>query len=124
MTTFPSNQSQAPAAELDEFVVIRRQIHAAPELGGDTPDTAALVADKLQAWGYEVHRNVGGHGVVGVLQAGDSPRSIGLRADMDALPMSEKNPFAHASKIPGRMHACGHDGHTAILLAAAAQLAA
>ncbi|MFP3409200.1 amidohydrolase, partial [Pseudomonas sp. SIMBA_065] len=74
MTTFPSNQSQAPAAELDEFVVIRRQIHAAPELGGDTPDTAALVADKLQAWGYEVHRNVGGHGVVGVLQAGDSPR--------------------------------------------------
>ena len=124
MTTFPSSQSQAPAAELDEFVVIRRQIHAAPELGGDTPDTAALVADKLQAWGYEVHRNVGGHGVVGVLKAGDSPRSIGLRADMDALPMSEKNPFAHASKIPGRMHACGHDGHTAILLAAAAQLAA
>ena len=117
MTTFDSNQPQPPAAGLEEFVVIRRQIHAAPELGGDTPDTAALVADKLQAWGYEVHRNVGGHGVVGVLQAGDSPRSIGLRADMDALPMSEKNPFEHASKIPGRMHACGHDGHTAILLA-------
>lgn len=124
MTVFQNDQPQAPAAELDEFVVIRRQIHAAPELGGDTPDTAALVADKLQAWGYEVHRNVGGHGVVGVLQVGESPRSIGLRADMDALPMSEKNPFAHASKVPGRMHACGHDGHTAILLAAAAQLAA
>ena len=124
MGTFPSKPPQCEAAALDEFVKLRRQIHAAPELGGDTPDTAALVADRLQAWGYEVHRNVGGHGVVGVLKVGNSPRSIGLRADMDALPMTEKNPFAHASKIPGRMHACGHDGHTAILLAAASQLAA
>ncbi|HCV37915.1 MAG TPA: amidohydrolase, partial [Pseudomonas sp.] len=112
MGTFLSKPPQCEAAALDEFVTLRRQIHAAPELGGDTPDTAALVADRLQAWGYEVHRNVGGHGVVGVLKVGDSPRSIGLRADMDALPMTEKNPFAHASKIPGRMHACGHDGHT------------
>ncbi|WP_313202198.1 M20 aminoacylase family protein [Pseudomonas sp.] len=124
MGTFPSKPPQCEAAALDEFVTLRRQIHAAPELGGDTPDTAALVADRLQAWGYEVHRNVGGHGVVGVLKVGNGPRSIGLRADMDALPMTEKNPFAHASKIPGRMHACGHDGHTAILLAAASQLAA
>ncbi|WP_409295803.1 M20 aminoacylase family protein [Pseudomonas sp. KCJK8670] len=123
MGTFQSKQPRPSSAELDEFVMLRRQIHAAPELGSDTPNTAALVADRLQAWGYEVHRNVGGHGVVGVLKAGDSPRSIGLRADMDALPMSEKNRFEHASKIPGRMHACGHDGHTAILLAAAAQLA-
>ncbi|MNM67946.1 putative hydrolase YxeP [compost metagenome] len=124
MGTFERNQTPQLAEELDTFIRIRRQIHAAPELGGDTPDTAALVAEKLQAWGYEVHRNVGGHGLVGVLKVGDSPRSIGLRADMDALPMSEKNPFEHASKIPGRMHACGHDGHTAILLAAASRLAA
>ena len=124
MGILQSNQTPGSAAELEEFVMLRRQIHAAPEIGGDTPDTAALVADKLQALGYEVHRNVGGHGVVGVLKVGDNPRSIGLRADMDALPMGEKNAFAHASKIPGRMHACGHDGHTAILLAAAAQLAA
>ncbi|MFJ4113292.1 M20 aminoacylase family protein [Pseudomonas sp. NPDC089758] len=124
MGTFERNQTPQLAEDLDAFIKIRRQIHAAPELGGDTPDTAALVAEKLQAWGYEVHRNVGGHGLVGVLKVGDSPRSIGLRADMDALPMSEKNPFAHASKIPGRMHACGHDGHTAILLAAASRLAA
>ncbi|MFJ4346504.1 M20 aminoacylase family protein [Pseudomonas sp. NPDC089401] len=124
MGTFQGNQPQHQAQALDTFIEIRRQIHAAPELGGDTPETARLVAEQLQAWGYEVHRNVGGHGVVGVLKVGDSPRSIGLRADMDALPMSEKNPFAHASKIPGRMHACGHDGHTAILLAAASQLAA
>lgn len=124
MGTFQSKQPRQQAEALDAFVAIRRQIHAAPELGGDTPDTAALVADKLQAWGYQVHRQVGGHGVVGVLKVGDSPRSIGLRADMDALPMSEKNPFEYASKIPGRMHACGHDGHTAILLAAASQLAA
>lgn len=124
MGTFLNNPPRYEVAALDEFVKLRRQIHAAPELGGDTPDTAALVADRLQAWGYEVHRNVGGQGVVGVLKVGNGARSIGLRADMDALPMTEKNPFAHASKIPGRMHACGHDGHTAILLAAASLLAA
>lgn len=105
------------------FIALRRQIHAAPELGGDTPHTAELVAAKLQQWGYEVHRGVGGHGLVGVLKKGQGSRSIGLRADMDALPMQEKNAFAHASQIPGRMHACGHDGHTAILLAAASRLA-
>ncbi|MBA6143965.1 MULTISPECIES: M20 aminoacylase family protein [Pseudomonas] len=124
MGTLQSDQPLQPTAALDAFVMLRRQIHAAPEIGGDTPGTAALVADTLQALGYTVHRQVGGHGVVGVLKVGDSPRSIGLRADMDALPMNEKNAFAHASKVPGRMHACGHDGHTAILLAAAAQLAA
>ncbi|MDH0757295.1 M20 family metallopeptidase [Pseudomonas juntendi] len=124
MGTLQSDQPLQPTAALDAFVMLRRQIHAAPEIGGDTPGTAALVADTLQALGYTVHRQVGGHGVVGVLKVGDSPRSIGLRADMDALPMTEKNAFVHASKVPGRMHACGHDGHTAILLAAAAQLAA
>ncbi len=124
MGTLQSDKPLQPTAALDAFVMLRRQIHAAPEIGGDTPGTAALVADTLQPLGYTVHRQVGGHGVVGVLKVGDSPRSIGLRADMDALPMTEKNAFAHASKVPGRMHACGHDGHTAILLAAAAQLAA
>nr|WP_138943060.1 M20 aminoacylase family protein [Pseudomonas sp. S9] len=106
------------------FIDIRRQIHAAPELGGDTPHTAALVAEMLESWGYEVHRNIGGHGLVGVLRNGDGSRTLGIRGDMDALPMDEKNQFAHASRVPGRMHACGHDGHTTILLAAAAQLAA
>ncbi|WP_417663303.1 M20 aminoacylase family protein [Pseudomonas sp.] len=109
--------------DIASFVDIRRQIHAAPELGGDTPHTAAMVAEMLEGWGYEVHRDVGGHGLVGVLRNGDSSRTLGIRADMDALPMDEKNQFAHASRVPGRMHACGHDGHTAILLAAAAQIA-
>ena len=109
--------------DLTPFVALRRQIHAAPELGGETPHTAELVAAKLAQWGYEVHRGIGGHGLVAVLRKGHGSRRIGLRADMDALPMQEKNPFAHASQIAGRMHACGHDGHTAILLAAAYRLA-
>lgn len=109
--------------ELQSFIALRRQIHAAPELGGETPHTAELVAAKLTQWGYQVHRGIGGHGLVGVLQRGEGTRSIGLRADMDALPMQEKNTFAHASQIADRMHACGHDGHTAILLAAAYRLA-
>lgn len=112
-----------PTSEVEAFVNLRRQIHMMPELGGETPATAALVAEKLASWGYEVHRGIGGHGLVGVLRKGSSPRSIGLRADMDALPMQEENRFAHASQIAGRMHACGHDGHTAILLAAAWRLA-
>lgn len=110
-------------AELQTFTALRQQIHAAPELGGETPNTAELVAAKLTQWGYQVHRGIGGHGLVGVLQRGEGTRSIGLRADMDALPMQEKNTFAHASQIANRMHACGHDGHTAILLAAAYRLA-
>lgn len=108
---------------LEAFVQLRRQIHMAPELGGDTPATAALVASQLQAWGYDVHRTIGGHGVVAQLRRGSSPRRIGLRADMDALPMQEENHFPHASQVDGRMHACGHDGHTAILLAAAWRIA-
>ena len=110
-------------SELQTFIDVRRQIHAAPELGGETPQTAELVAARLEQWGYQVHVGIGGHGLVGVLKKGQGSRCIGLRADMDALPMQEKNPFAHASKIAGRMHACGHDGHTAILLAAAYRLA-
>jgi hippurate hydrolase len=117
------NQSALSDTELQSFIALRRQIHAAPELGGETPNTAELVAAKLTQWGYELHRGIGGHGLVGVLKSGEGTRRIGLRADMDALPMQEKNTFAHASQIADRMHACGHDGHTAILLAAAYRLA-
>ena len=119
----PQNQSALSDTELQSFIALRRQIHAEPELGGETPNTAELVAAKLTQWGYQVHRGIGGHGLVAVLKRGEGTRRIGLRADMDALPMQEKNTFAHASQIADRMHACGHDGHTAILLAAAYRLA-
>jgi len=109
--------------DLGTFIQLRREIHQNPELGAHTPLTAELVASKLEDWGYEVHRGIGGHGVVGVLRRGCGTRRLGLRADMDALPMQEKNRFAHASRIEGRMHGCGHDGHTAILLAAAWRIA-
>lgn len=112
--------SDADAAEL---VAIRRDIHAHPELAFQEHRTAALVADFLTRSGIEVHRGIGGTGVVGVLRAGTSTRAIGLRADMDALPITETNSFEHASRNPGRMHACGHDGHTTMLLAAARELA-
>ena len=101
----------------------RRDIHAHPELGFEETRTSAIVADKLAAWGIEVHRGVGRTGVVGVLRAGSGERSIGLRADMDALPIAEANTFDHRSRHAGRMHACGHDGHTTMLLGAARVLA-
>ncbi len=106
-----------------EMVALRRQIHANPELGFEEHQTAALVAERLQAWGYEVHRGVGGTGVVGVLRAGQGMRTLGLRADLDALPIHETTGLPWASRKPGLMHACGHDGHTATLLAAARVLA-
>jgi amidohydrolase len=102
-----------------EIQAIRRDIHAHPELRFEEHRTAALVADKLRAWGYEVATGIGGTGVVGTLRRGTSGRSVGLRADMDALPLQEHNTFGHASKHAGKMHACGHDGHTAMLLAGA-----
>jgi len=102
----------------------RRDIHAHPELGFEETRTAALVAEQLAAFGIEVHRGVGRTGVVGVLRNGSSGRSVGLRADMDALPVEEANHFEHRSRHAGRMHACGHDGHTAMLLGAARYLAA
>jgi hippurate hydrolase len=86
--------------ELQSFITLRRQIHAAPELGGETPDTAELVAAKLTQWGYQVHRGIGGHGLVGVLQRGEGTRCIGLRADMDALPMQEKNSLLMPVELP------------------------
>ena len=102
-----------------EIQAIRRDIHAHPELCFAEHRTAAIVADKLKAWGLEVHTGLGGTGVVGTLRRGTSTRAVGLRADMDALPLQEHNSFEHASTYQGRMHACGHDGHTAMLLAGA-----
>ena len=102
---------------------LRRDIHAHPELAYQEQRTAALIADTLTQWGVPVHRGLGGTGVVGIVRNGSSPRAVGLRADIDALPVTERNTFAHASVHEGRMHACGHDGHTAMLLAAARHLA-
>ena len=106
----------------DELTRWRRDIHAHPELGFEENRTAEIVARKLKEFGCEVHTGVGKTGVVGVLRAGKSKRSIGLRADMDALPIVEANSFAHRSAHRGAMHACGHDGHTTMLLAAAQYL--
>ena len=106
-----------------ELTAFRRDIHAHPELGFAESRTAEKVAQALESYGIEVHRGVGKTGVVGVLKAGNSTRTIGLRADMDALPINEANTFDHRSQHAGRMHACGHDGHTTMLLGAARYLA-
>jgi amidohydrolase len=103
---------------------LRRDIHAHPELGFQEQRTSELIASTLSGWGIPVHRGLGRTGVVGVVSHGSAPRALGLRADIDALPVTEHNTFAHASTQRGRMHACGHDGHTAMLLAAARHLAA
>ena len=108
----------------DEMVAIRRQIHSNPELAYQEHATSDLVADRLTRWGYEVHRGLGGTGVVGSLRVGTGTRHLGLRADMDALPIVETSGRPWASQVLGKMHACGHDGHTAMLLAAARHLAA
>jgi hippurate hydrolase len=114
---------EALTARVGEFIQLRRDIHRHPELAFEEHRTAALVANKLEAWGYEVHRGLGGTGVVGTLKRGTSTRSVGLRADMDALPIQEASGAEWSSSKPGLMHACGHDGHTAMLLAAAHELA-
>src|ERR1700733_5772211 len=106
-----------------ELSAIRRDIHAHPELGLEEYRTADLVAQKLEEWGIEVHRGVGKTGVVGVLRNGNGEVAVGLRADMDALPIQEASGLPYASQNPGRMHACGHDGHTTMLLGAAKYLA-
>jgi amidohydrolase len=106
-----------------ELTAIRHDIHAHPELGLREHRTAELVAHKLEEWGIETHRGVGGTGVVGVLRAGNGHGRIGLRADMDALPIEEATHLPYASQTPGVMHACGHDGHTTMLLGAARYLA-
>jgi hippurate hydrolase len=106
-----------------ELAGIRRDLHANPELGLGTHRTADVVAGLLTSWGIEVHRLVDGAGIVGVLRSGNGPRSVGLRADMDALPIHEQTSAAHKSRTSGVMHACGHDGHTTMLLGAARYLA-
>ncbi|MFZ2220201.1 MAG: M20 aminoacylase family protein [Rhodoferax sp.] len=106
-----------------EMATLRRDIHAHPELCFKEVRTAEVVAQKLTEWGIPIHRGLGTTGVVGIVKNGTSNRAIGLRADMDALPMQEFNTFSHASQHAGKMHACGHDGHTAMLLAAAQHLA-
>ncbi|MDO5691912.1 MAG: M20 aminoacylase family protein [Pseudomonadota bacterium] len=113
-------------AQAAAITQLRRDIHAHPELCFEEVRTADLVAAKLTEWSIPVHRGLGTTGVVGIVQGrdgGQSGRAIGLRADMDALPMTEFNTFPHASKHAGKMHACGHDGHTAMLLAAAQHFA-
>ena len=105
------------------IAAIRRDIHAHPELCFEENRTADVVAHQLTEWGIPVHRGLGRTGVVGVVKSGTGRRAIGLRADMDALPMQEFNTFSHASRNQGKMHACGHDGHVAMLLAAAQHFA-
>ena len=105
------------------IATIRRDLHAHPELCFHEQRTADVVANQLTQWGIPIHRGMGTTGVVGIVKAGTSERAIGLRADMDALPMQEFNTFAHKSQYAGKMHACGHDGHTAMLLAAAQHFA-
>ena len=104
------------------IATLRRDLHAHPELAFEETRTAAVVADQLKRLGLEVHEGIAKTGVVGCLRAGSATRAIGLRADMDALPLPELNTFPHHSRHPGRMHACGHDGHTAMLLGAAEAL--
>ena len=118
--TSPIDQIRPYHAEL---TAIRRDIHANPELGLEEHRTAELVARKLEEWGIEVHRGVGKTGVVGVLRSGNGEATIGLRADMDALPMEENTNLKWRSTIPGRFHGCGHDGHTTMLLGTARYLA-
>jgi len=117
------NLIETIAADSQAIVALRRDIHAHPELCFEEVRTADVIARTLTDWGIEVHRGLGKTGVVGIIRQGSSQRALGLRADIDALPMTEHNTFAHASRYPGKMHACGHDGHTAMLLAAARHLA-
>jgi hippurate hydrolase len=110
-------------ARADTFTALRRDIHQHPEIGFQEFRTSDLVAERLERWGYAVTRGLGGTGVVGQLKRGDGLRKLGLRADMDALPIHETTGLPYASSHAGLMHACGHDGHTAMLLAAAEHLA-
>jgi amidohydrolase len=109
-------------AEAAAIESLRRDIHAHPELGFQEQRTSDLIAKTLTGWGIPVHRGLGETGVVGIVKGGNSSRAVGLRADIDALPVTEHNTFAHVSTHRGKMHACGHDGHTAMLLAAAKYL--
>lgn len=118
------NAIEEIAAIQDEMRDWRRDIHAHPELGFEEMRTSDIVAAKLESFGLEVHRGLGKTGIVASLRVGNSPRAIGLRADMDALPIHEENAFEYRSRHDGKMHACGHDGHTTMLLGAARHLSA
>ncbi|MFO6295965.1 M20 aminoacylase family protein [Rahnella selenatireducens] len=122
-----NNKSFCTIADVADLVPglreVRQHLHQNPELSNEESDTAALVAEKLQSLGFKVTSGVGGHGVIGSMTLGKGKRSIGIRADMDALPITEQTGVSYASQSPGKMHACGHDGHTAMLLGAAGQLA-
>ncbi|MGO7367992.1 M20 aminoacylase family protein [Rhizobium ruizarguesonis] len=111
------------AAYLDEIIALRHDLHQYPELAFQELRTSKLVASRLSSWGYEVATGIAGTGIVATLRRGDGKKRIGIRADMDALPIEEATGLAYASSNPGVMHACGHDGHTSILLAAARYLA-
>lgn len=108
---------------LPDLIALRRDLHAHPELAFEERRTAGIVAAALRLLGLEVHEGLAGTGVVGTLRRGDGGRAVGLRADMDALPLAEQSRLGHASRIAGAHHGCGHDGHTAMLLGAARQLA-
>ncbi|MBL8361374.1 MAG: amidohydrolase [Rubrivivax sp.] len=116
------NLIESILADAAAITAMRRDIHAHPELCFEEVRTADRIAAALTEWGIPIHRGLGKTGVVGIVKNGSSTRAVGLRADIDALPMTEHNRFAHASTHPGKMHACGHDGHTAMLLAAAKHL--
>ncbi|HMS06995.1 MAG TPA: amidohydrolase, partial [Burkholderiaceae bacterium] len=110
-------------AQADEFVAVRHDIHRHPELGFEEVRTSELVAERLAAWGYTVTRGIGGTGLVGQLKRGSGSKRLGIRGEMDALPIQEATGLPYASQHAGRMHACGHDGHTTMVLAAAKQIA-
>jgi amidohydrolase len=116
------NLIESILADASTVSAMRRDIHAHPELCFQEQRTSDVIANALTEWGIPVVRGLGKTGVVGIVKNGTSSRAVGLRADIDALPMTEHNHFAHASTYPGKMHACGHDGHTAMLLAAAKHL--
>jgi hippurate hydrolase len=122
---FAFSQNILPAIQdmAKEMVEVRHQIHAHPELAFEEHATSDMVAARLKEWGYDVHRGLAGTGVVGTLKRGSGKMRLGIRADMDALPIQETTGLPYASQLPGKMHACGHDGHTAILLAAARSIA-
>jgi len=120
---FLHDKLRALQTQADEFIAVRRDIHRHPEMGYKEYRTSDLVAEQLSAWGYQVTRGLGGTGLVGQLKKGTGERRIGIRADMDALPIDEATGLPYASCNAGIMHACGHDGHTAMLLAAAKHLA-
>jgi len=123
MPKHPDHYLDYMARYADDTAALRQDIHHHPELGFEEFRTSDLVAERLLAWGYEVDRGLGGTGVVGRLKRGDGQRTLGIRADMDALPITEETGLPYASRHAGVMHACGHDGHTAMLLGAARYLA-